>query len=51
MTPYRNTLAEVSLEAFRHNLRTIKSIVGPSATMAIVKADAYGHGAIRSELV
>ena len=47
MAQYRATFAEINLEAFRHNLRTIKSIVGPSAgTMAIIKADAYGHGAI-----
>jgi len=46
MTLNRATLTEVNLEAFRHNLRTIKSLVGPSVgTMAIIKADAYGHGA------
>ena len=42
----RATLAEVNLDAFRYNLRTIKSLVGRSTeTMAIIKADAYGHGA------
>lgn len=47
MTSYRATAAEINLEAFRHNLRTIKCLVGPdAATMAIIKADAYGHGAI-----
>ena len=48
MNSYRATKAEINLEAFRHNLRVIKRLVGPSvATMAIVKADAYGHGAIQ----
>lgn len=38
--------AEVDLEAFRHNLRSIKSLVsGGARIMAVVKADAYGHGA------
>ena len=47
MTLYRNTLAEVNLEAFRHNLRIVKHLAGSNATtMAIIKADAYGHGAV-----
>ena len=47
MVIYRATSAQVDLEAFQHNLRIIKSIVDPNvATMAIIKADAYGHGAI-----
>lgn len=47
MTVHRATSAVINLDAFRHNLRTIKSIIGPNvATMAIIKADAYGHGAI-----
>jgi len=47
MTLYRATSAEINLEAFRHNLRTVKTLAGPAATMAVVKADAYGHGAIQ----
>ena len=47
MVIHRATSAQVDLEAFQHNLRIIKSIVDPNvATMAIIKADAYGHGAI-----
>ena len=42
----RATVVEIDLDAFRHNLRTLKSLVGPVAVMAVVKADAYGHGAI-----
>lgn len=38
--------AEVDLEAFRHNLREIKRLLSPGTKiMAVVKADAYGHGA------
>ncbi|MCL1834106.1 MAG: alanine racemase [Leptospirales bacterium] len=37
---------EIDLDAFRHNLNGIKKILNPGADiMAIVKADAYGHGA------
>ena len=48
MTVNRATFAEINLESFRHNLRSIKSFIGPAVqTMAIIKADAYGHGAIQ----
>ena len=43
MTPaLRPTVAEVDLEAIRHNVRAVQ----PSSAelMAVVKADAYGHG-------
>ncbi len=37
--------AEIDLAALRHNLDVIQSRIGPgSKMMAIVKADAYGHG-------
>jgi len=46
MSSHRATSAEINLKAFRSNLRIIKYLMGPdAATMAIVKADAYGHGA------
>lgn len=42
----RNAWMEVNLAAIRHNVRTIKSLMAPTCKlMAIVKADAYGHGA------
>jgi alanine racemase len=45
MATHRATRAYVNLSLFQSNLRLIKSIVGPQTkTMAIVKADAYGHG-------
>jgi len=43
----RPTWAEVSLTALRHNFRTVQQYVAPKATVcAVVKADAYGHGAV-----
>jgi alanine racemase len=45
--PYRPTRAEVDLGNIRHNVRTFVDLVGPSCrVMAVVKADAYGHGAV-----
>jgi alanine racemase len=38
---------EIDLSALKHNVRQIKSLLAPNtAIMAVVKADAYGHGAI-----
>lgn len=43
----RPTWAEISLPALRHNFRTLQQFVAPNATVcAVVKADAYGHGAV-----
>jgi alanine racemase len=39
---FRPTWAEVDLEAIRHNVRALKP--EESELMAVVKADAYGHG-------
>lgn len=41
--------AEISLDNLSYNIRNIKKLVGKSRLIAIVKADAYGHGA--SEVV
>lgn len=44
----RPTFAKIYLENFRHNIKTIRSRMSPEAKMCIaVKADAYGHGAVR----
>ncbi len=40
------TWAEVDLGAIRHNVRTLKRRAGDVRLMAVVKADAYGHGAV-----
>ena len=43
----RPTWVEVSLTALRHNYRTLHDYCAPEATIcAVVKADAYGHGAV-----
>jgi alanine racemase len=43
----RPTWAEVSLPALRQNFRTVQKHVGAGVTVcAVVKADAYGHGAV-----
>ncbi len=41
----RPTRAEINLEALRHNLRVIKRHAGGARVWAVLKADAYGHGA------
>jgi len=43
----RPTWAEVSLEALRHNFRIVQKHIGKNVIIcAVVKADAYGHGAV-----
>ncbi|WP_394162225.1 alanine racemase [Galactobacter valiniphilus] len=39
-------VATIDLDAIEHNVRTIASKVAPARVMAVVKADAYGHGAV-----
>jgi len=47
MSFHRPTRAVISLAAVRHNTRVIRKRIGKaSGVMAIVKADAYGHGMI-----
>lgn len=39
--------AEINLASFRHNIAEIKRIITPGAgIMAVIKADAYGHGVL-----
>ena len=41
----RRTWAEINLDALEHNIRQVRRITNPKAQiMAVVKADAYGHG-------
>jgi alanine racemase len=40
----RTTVATIHLGALRHNLARIKALAAPAKVMAVVKADAYGHG-------
>jgi alanine racemase len=41
----RPTRADVNLEALRHNLRVVRRHAGAARVWAVLKADAYGHGA------
>lgn len=38
--------ARIDLDAIRSNVRRIREIVAPAAVMVVVKAQAYGHGAV-----
>ncbi len=40
----RRTWVDISLDAIEYNFRKIKNHVGKAMVMAVVKADAYGHG-------
>jgi alanine racemase len=42
----RPTWCEVDLDAVRANVRALRGVARPSAVMAVVKADGYGHGAV-----
>jgi alanine racemase len=47
-TMYRPTVAEIDLTAIRDNLRAIRAFIPPmTQVVGVVKADAYGHGAVR----
>lgn len=43
----RPTRARINLAAIRHNYRYAKSVSPSSKAVAIIKANAYGHGAVR----
>ena len=42
----RGPIAEIDLAAVAHNLRTAKRLTNNRTVIAVVKADAYGHGAV-----
>ncbi len=45
---YRPTFAEINLGSARKNLKTVRSLIGETTkVLAVVKADAYGHGVER----
>ncbi len=41
----RHARVSIDLEAIRHNYRLLKEISGGNNLIAVIKADAYGHGA------
>jgi alanine racemase len=48
MTPQRWAWAEIDLDAIGHNVEVLRRVVAPAAVWAVVKADGYGHGAVRT---
>jgi alanine racemase len=44
---FRPAWAEIDLDALRHNVRTLIDAAGGAEVCAVVKADGYGHGAVR----
>ncbi len=45
--PDRPTWLEIDLGALAHNTRHLAARAGDAALMAVIKADGYGHGAVR----
>lgn len=39
-------VAEIDLSHIRHNVKRLAELAAPAKLMAVVKADAYGHGAV-----
>lgn len=48
MDAQKRTWAEIDLGSLAHNYKTIKARLGGTGVMAIVKADAYGHGSVQT---
>ena len=47
LTPLRRTKAVIDLGAIEHNLARVRALIGDRVkVLAVVKADAYGHGAV-----
>ena len=45
---YRHTFAEIDLDAITKNIKNTKKLIGEDKKLlAVVKADAYGHGSVR----
>ncbi|MDA8184165.1 MAG: alanine racemase [Actinomycetota bacterium] len=43
---FRPVWAEIDVDALRHNAAVLSQLVSPARLCAVVKADAYGHGAL-----
>jgi alanine racemase len=47
MKQYSQTCVEIDISNILHNIKTLKGLIGRKVKfMAVVKADAYGHGAV-----
>ena len=48
-TILRRTWAEIDLDALSHNCQRARELTGPKVKyLGVVKADAYGHGALQT---
>ena len=47
----RRTWSEIDVSALEHNARLIRSLLGGTRWLSVVKADAYGHGAQTAPLI
>jgi alanine racemase len=47
LQPDRPTWVQIDLPAIASNVRRLTALAGPAALMAVLKADAYGHGAVK----
>ena len=47
MLSIRPTQLRVDLSAIRHNVREVAEAAAPAKVLAVVKANAYGHGAVQ----
>lgn len=45
MDRFSMTRCEIDLDRFEHNIELVKSLTGDAEPMAVIKANAYGHGA------
>lgn len=46
ISTYRNTFAQIDLSALQYNFQKVKSYAQSARVMAVIKADAYGHGIV-----
>jgi alanine racemase len=44
----RPAWADIDLDAINRNVRTLRDLVAPAEVCAVVKANGYGHGAVRA---
>ncbi len=51
MTEYQRVIAEINLDNLAYNIRNIKKRAEDKKVLAVVKADAYGHGAVEAAKV
>jgi len=47
MPLFRPTHCEINTSALRHNYRQLKALAGEREVLGVVKANAYGHGAVQ----